>query len=51
MNFFCTKKEYDTWVVKMGLDESDIFCLDLIEGMEVAKMLFNVTDIYKNNVT
>lgn len=45
MNFFCTKNHYDKWVSKMGLDESNIFCLDVNEAMHVARMLFSVTDI------
>jgi hypothetical protein len=45
MNFFCKKSEYDEWVTKMGLSEDDIFCLNAPEALQVAKMLFSVTDI------
>ncbi|MBU5436531.1 alkylmercury lyase family protein [Tissierella sp. MSJ-40] len=45
MNFFCTKKEYDTWVAKMQLNEFDIFCLNVEEALRVSEMLFSVTDI------
>ncbi|MCB2320084.1 alkylmercury lyase family protein [Clostridium tagluense] len=41
MNFFCTKKHYDTWVNKMQIPEEDIFCLDIQEAILVAKMIFN----------
>lgn len=45
MNFFCTEKDYDSWVEEMQLDESDIFCLNVEEAIMVSKMLFSVTDI------
>lgn len=45
MNFFCTEKEYSTWVDKMELDKSEIFCLNVEEAIRVSKMLFTVTDI------
>lgn len=45
MNFFCTKNEYDEWVEKMSLSEDDIFCLNAIEALEVAKMLFTASDL------
>lgn len=44
MNFFCTKNEYDEWVAKMKISEEDIFCLNAPEALQVAKMLFSVTD-------
>ena len=40
MNFFCTKNHYNEWTEERGLNESDIFCLDVREAMQVAKMLF-----------
>lgn len=45
MNFFCTKKDYDEWVANMGVDTSEIFCLNAEEALSVSKMLFSVTDI------
>lgn len=45
MNFFCTKKEYDEWTSEMKLDQSNIFCLNVEEAIQVAKMLFNVVEI------
>lgn len=45
MNFFCTEKEYNTWVEKMELDKSGIFCLNAEEAIKVSKMIFSVTDI------
>jgi hypothetical protein len=45
MNFFCTEKEYNTWVEMMELDKSQIFCLNAEEATKVSKMLFSVTDI------
>ncbi len=45
MNFFCTEKEYNTWVEEMELDKSRIFCLNAEEAIKVSKMLFSVTDI------
>lgn len=45
MNFFCTEKEYNTWVDNMELERSEIFCLNVEEAIRVSEMLFNVTDI------
>lgn len=42
MNFFCTKKHYDEWTGKMGVNENEVFCLDAQEALAVAKMLFSM---------
>ncbi|MBU5676004.1 hypothetical protein KQI88_06215 [Alkaliphilus sp. MSJ-5] len=45
MNFFCKKKDYDEYVANMQLSEDDMFCLNAAEALQVARMLFFVTDI------
>lgn len=45
MNFFCTEKHYNEWVDRMEICKDTIFCLNGEEALQVAKMLFNVTDI------
>jgi len=40
MNFFCTKKHLVEYQQRMKLQDEDIFCLTLGQGLQVAKMLF-----------
>jgi len=40
MNFFCTKKHYESWVKRMRVNRDEIFCLDAQEALVVARMLF-----------
>jgi hypothetical protein len=40
MNFFCTKKHYDIWTVNRKVNEAEVFCLNISEALEVARMLF-----------
>jgi hypothetical protein len=40
MNFFCTKKHYDTWTQSKNVNPGEIFCLNVHEALEVARMLF-----------
>lgn len=41
MNFFCTKKHYDTWTASRKVNEAEVFCLNVHEALEVARMLFS----------
>ena len=45
MNFFCKKDHYDQWLEDTNTSDSDIFCLNIEEAFNVAKMIFSVTDI------
>ena len=40
MNFFCTKKHYDSWTKSRKVNEEEVFCLNVYEALEVAHMLF-----------
>ncbi len=41
MNFFCTKKHYDTWTTSRNVNEGEVFRLNIHEALEVARMLFS----------
>jgi hypothetical protein len=40
MNFFCTKKHYDIWTQSRNVNAEEVFCLNVYEALEVARMLF-----------
>jgi hypothetical protein len=42
MNFFCTKKHYESWSSKKDVDREVVFCLDAEEALAVAQMLFRI---------
>ncbi|NTV12567.1 MAG: hypothetical protein HGA96_01320 [Desulfobulbaceae bacterium] len=40
MNFFCWKKHYEEWSAAHSRAHTGTFCLDLAEGVSVARRLF-----------
>ncbi len=42
MNFFCSETHYKQWVEETGVKEDKIFCLNLDEAFQVAKMMFQM---------
>jgi len=42
MNFFCDQDHYNQWVLHAGVKEERVFCLDLNEAFEVARMIYQV---------
>ena len=44
MNFFCNEENYNNWIAKNDTSGEKIFCLNAEEALEVAKMIFSVTD-------
>jgi hypothetical protein len=40
MNFFCMKKHYDSWTKSRNVNPEEVFCLNVYEALEVARMLF-----------
>jgi hypothetical protein len=49
MNFFCTKKHFETYVQQMGLDERHICGLNLETALIAARMLFTETEEEANH--
>lgn len=39
------KKHYDEWVKEMNIATEDVFGLSILEGHQVSRKLFSVTDI------
>ena len=44
MNFFWNEENYENWVDKNDVSNEKIFCLNAEESLEVAKMIFSLTD-------
>jgi len=42
MNFFCQKEHLQAYQAKINLSDTDIFCLGVNEGLQVAKKLFSL---------
>jgi len=40
MNFFCTEKHLELWLVKSGIDQRSVFNLDIKEAAVVGKTIF-----------
>jgi len=41
MNFFCTKNHCNTWINKLGIEDKNIYILDVYTGLIVGKAIFN----------
>jgi len=41
MNFFCTKKHLEDWVIASGADAGELFFLPAQEALIVARWLFS----------
>ena len=42
MNFFCSADHYNLWAEETGIKEEKVFCLNLDEAFQVAKMIFQM---------
>jgi len=41
MNFFCTKEHLKDYQARMSLGDEHVICLDALEALEAARILFS----------